>query len=191
MHKTCTRCKTFKPINEFSADKTHSDGYRTICKTCISKYMSDYMTKNANTISVKRKTRYQKNRKRELQKNKENRKQNGWRWNITRREKHKQNPLVMMCRQAKTRARKRGLEFNISPEKLSIPSICPVLGIPLFVSSGSACYNSPTLDRIDNSKGYIDGNVVIVSFKANTIKNAASVEELKKVFTFYKGINNG
>jgi len=35
------------------------------------------------------------------------------------------------------------------------------------------------LDRIDNNKGYIKDNVWVISRKANTIKNNASLEELK------------
>lgn len=153
--------------------------------------MKQYQTDHKLEIKKKRHERYNKNRERERKRDKENRKKNGWKWEITRREKHKQNPLVMMCQAAKIRAKKRGLEFNISPKDFTLPNNCPVLGIPLFTSSGSVCPNSPTLDRIDNSKGYVPENVVIVSFKANTIKNMASIEDLEKVFTFYKGLENG
>lgn len=84
------------------------------------------------------------------------------------------------------RARKRGLEFSITESDISIPEFCPILGIPLSVGIGKATANSPSLDRIDNTKGYVPGNVVVVSFKANTIKNNATVEELRKVLKFYE-----
>ncbi len=190
MTKQCTRCQQTKPMEGFSKDKTRPDGRHSVCKECISDYMKRYHAEHKLEIKKKRHQRYIRNRDEERQKNKENREKNGWKWNQTRREKHKQNPLIMMCRQAKIRAKKKGLEFCISPSSLTIPSTCPVLGIPLFVSSGSVCYNSPTLDRVDNSKGYVPGNVVIVSFKANTIKNMASIEELEKVLTFYKRLQH-
>jgi len=56
----------------------------------------------------------------------------------------------------------------------------------LFRTTGTAGDNSPTLDRIDNTKGYTKDNIIIVSFKANTIKNSATIEELEKVLQYYK-----
>ena len=74
------------------------------------------------------------------------------------------------------------MAFNIEIEDVIIPEECPVLGIPLKVLSGSD--NSPTLDRVDNRLGYIRGNVAVISHRANTIKNSASIEELEKVIKY-------
>ena len=115
----------------------------------------------------------------------------GWKWNETRRQRHKENPLLEMYQSAKTRAKRKGLDFKLNPDDLTLPDKCPVLGIPLIVSEETASNNSPTIDRIDNSKGYIPGNIIIISFKANTIKNTASIEDLQKVLTFYQGLQNG
>lgn len=190
MNKLCNKCSIKKTIEEFGIDKSHKDGHRSICKKCISDYMKKYI--QSVPYKEKRKKRYLENREKMLKKNKENRKLNGWRWKQNRKEKHKQNPLIIMCRQAKIRAKKKGMEFNLNPSDLILPSVCPVLGIPLCVSeNGKATNNSPTLDRINNLKGYTKDNVVIVSFRANTIKNFASVEELKKLYNFYKEKTNG
>lgn len=192
MNKSCSKCNTTKSIHDFAIDKTHKDGHRSICKKCISQYMMSYAKHHSDEISNKRKSRYQTNRENELQKNKENRIKNGWKWEIKRRENHRKNPINMMIMAAKRRAKSKNMEFNLSPQDFTLPEKCPVLGIPLHVSdTGNACDNSPTLDRIDNSKGYIKDNVVIVSFRANTIKNVASVEELEKVCNFYKERKNG
>jgi hypothetical protein len=37
------------------------------------------------------------------------------------------------------------------------------------------------LDRIDNNEGYVKGNVAVISFRANTLKNNATAEELRAI----------
>ena len=49
-----------------------------------------------------------------------------------------------------------------------------------------ASSNSPSLDRIDNNKGYEIGNVIWVSHKVNNIKSSATPDEIIKVGKFYK-----
>lgn len=84
-----------------------------------------------------------------------------------------------MWKAAKTRAEKRGIEFNIGEEDIIIPDVCPLLNIPLSFGTKEDYNNSPSLDRIDNTKGYIKGNIWVISKKANTMKNSASLEELQ------------
>lgn len=86
-----------------------------------------------------------------------------------------------MIDRSKSRAKKKGFEHNITIEDIQIPDKCPLLGIPLFAGQGGVCPNSPTLDRIDSSKGYIKGNVWVISYKANTIKSNATPEELQLI----------
>lgn len=83
---------------------------------------------------------------------------------------------------AKHRAKKRGLAFDIDFEDVVIPEMCPVLGIPLIFKEGGkgGAPNSPSLDRIDNSKGYVKGNVQVISHLANSMKSTADKEQLKK-----------
>ena len=44
--------------------------------------------------------------------------------------------------------------------------------------------DSPSLDRINNLIGYVEGNVAWISFRANQIKSDASYEELKQVLDY-------
>ena len=92
-----------------------------------------------------------------------------------------------LWRKAKYRAKSKNLEFNISLEDIIVPENCPVLDTKLEVSNIKRTGNSPSLDRIDNSKGYVKGNVIVISFRANRIKSDASIDELEKIANFYKG----
>lgn len=75
---------------------------------------------------------------------------------------------------------KRGIEFNISRDDIpELPELCPLLNIPLEINTGGVKPNSPTIDRIDPSKGYVKGNVWVISHKANTIKSNATIEEIE------------
>ena len=77
-------------------------------------------------------------------------------------------------------------------EDIVIPESCPILRIPIIYHSGSSGgkINSPALDRIDNSKGYIKGNVLVISHLANMMKSCANEEQLilfaQWVFDNYK-----
>lgn len=82
---------------------------------------------------------------------------------------------------AKSRARKDGLDFNLELSDIYVPKLCPVLGIPMFKATGRNKSNSPSLDRIVASLGYVKGNIWVISNRANTIKNDATVEELELV----------
>jgi hypothetical protein len=68
---------------------------------------------------------------------------------------------------------------------------CPLLGIELTYSKycGTTPNNYATLDRIDPQKGYVMGNVQIISFRANTLKGDASIEELEFLIKNWKKLN--
>jgi len=82
---------------------------------------------------------------------------------------------------AKRRAKNLNREFNITENDIIIPKLCPLLEIPLHKGDGKTCSNSPTLDRLDNNKGYVKGNVWVISHRANTIKRDLTVEDLQKI----------
>lgn len=71
--------------------------------------------------------------------------------------------------------------FELIFEDLEWPDTCPVLGIPLDYLSKVRVENSPSFDRVDSSLGYVPGNVVIVSWRANRIKSDGTEEEHRKI----------
>lgn len=88
---------------------------------------------------------------------------------------------------SKERAKDKNLPHDIDIDYLrSIATeYCPYQGVKLRwadesadIEFGAHSPNSPSIDRIDSSKGYVRGNVVIVSHRANSIKNNATEQEL-------------
>jgi hypothetical protein len=85
-------------------------------------------------------------------------------------------------------AKRKGLVFDITMEYvLSLATDkCPILGIELSwcIQSKTVTDNSPSLDRVIPHKGYIVGNVVWISSKANRIKNNGTMEEHRQIADF-------
>ena len=105
-----------------------------------------------------------------------------------RKSLHRKDPRKVMLIQAKQRAIKKGLPFNIDKSDIIIPDICPLLNIPLFVNSGKSGPNSPTIDRIICEKGYVKDNVMVISARANTAKGNLSFEELNLLINNLKRV---
>ena len=91
------------------------------------------------------------------------------------KDKNREKDLFQLARH---RALKKGIEFNIEISDIVIPEICPILGLPIKKAIDGNRDLSPSLDRIDNTKGYIKGNIQVISFKANNMKCTANDEEL-------------
>ena len=153
MNKVCRKCHVEKQIQEYSKAKQAKDGYLNICKQCFNIYRNN-------------------RRKNDIIRNKININYKRYRYN---------NPAKMLFLAAKYRAKKQGIIIEINENDIIIPNICPVLNIPLFINNKKMGDNSPSIDRIDNQKGYIKNNIKIISWRANAIKGDATIEELEKI----------
>lgn len=93
---------------------------------------------------------------------------------------------------AKKRSKKNNLKFNLTKEYLESiypkNNICPLLNIALDWDSDPNHSSTPSLDRIDSSKGYIKGNVQWISWRANSLKKDATPDELLMLAQNYKNI---
>lgn len=106
----------------------------------------------------------------------------------TNKEFREKNPEKYMVKAAKKRAKDKGWDFDLTHEDVKIPKFCPYLGIELKYLGGEA---APSLDRIDPLKGYVKGNVQVVSMKANTMKNNATQDELVRFAEAVLKMNTG
>ena len=73
---------------------------------------------------------------------------------------------------ARSRAKRKGLEFTLTKDwvigKLSA-GICQLSGLPLEIAQAGTA-NSPSLDRINNAKGYTPENCQLITVQANRAK---------------------
>mgnify|MGYP003705809219 FL=1 len=93
----------------------------------------------------------------------------------------------------KHRAKANNIPFNLEPNDIEVPTHCPVLGVLLERSKeGARGYhpNAVSLDKIDPAKGYIKGNVRVISARANLLKNDATLEELEAVLADFRRLND-
>lgn len=97
---------------------------------------------------------------------------------------HEERIQGYILRNVRYSAKRRGIECKLDLQDIVITKHCPLLGIELiyrdFEQPSNFNSNSwATVDRFDNTKGYIPGNVWIISRLANNMKNSASLTQLE------------
>ena len=99
--------------------------------------------------------------------------------------------LKELWQQLKQSATKRKIPFSLTLNdlnNLSFPVTCPILGLELKFNKDKAADDSYSIDRVDSSRGYEIDNIIVISQKANRIKNNATPEELAKIEQFYRDL---
>jgi len=153
--KECTKCNQEKELSEFYVWKGKPI---SACKRC----------KIAYKKSIQKRTNA---RRRERLKNDP---EYAEKLRKYKREEFAKKTPSQLYYTAKASAKRRGLEFDLEQSDIVIPEICPILRKPIKIKTRYA----PSVDRFDNSKGYIKGNVWVISKQANTMKNSGSFDEL-------------
>lgn len=161
--KTCSKCGHQGPLRDFVRD-------RNVCYPCQRAYENSYNAKNRERVRA-RNRRYRESRKDEVV---ERQRLDHLKY---MRERYSERQMLISARK---RAKKNDWPFNLELEDIVIPEVCPLLGITI-VKRGKISNrdSSPSLDRIDSQKGYVKGNVAVISYRANRIKNDATDKELK------------
>jgi hypothetical protein len=150
-------------------------------------YQKEWYQKNKDNVNAQQRQYYKDNKEKVIIRIKKYRKELGDTYKEYQNERitkyRQKNPIKSMYVLIKSRAKRHSIPFNLDVEDLIIPNECPVLNIPIYreaIKGGKKGpkQNSPSVDRIDNTKGYIKGNVQIISNRANTMKGNASPHEL-------------
>jgi len=107
------------------------------------------------------------------------------------KEEYELNIIKYKLSSAKQRAKKNNLPFSITEQDIKdvwpIDNKCPALDIEFIIGGhDTKNYDSPSLDRIIPSKGYVKGNIQIVSALANGIMSNATPEQVIKVGQYFK-----
>jgi hypothetical protein len=163
----CGRCESHKPVTEFWRNNKSKNGLQYACKSCCAIHNSDWARANPDrwkTIVVRSKLK-----------------------------RAKADPVLLWARHtasnAKGRARKIGVPYSLTFRDLVpiAPEFCPVLGLRLvYAERGRARHDaSPSVDRLDLAQGYVPGNVIVVSWRANFIRSNATPAELRAIADFY------
>ena len=109
--------------------------------------------------------------------------------------RYRQNQKVeqRILSRVKSRAKKLGIPFDLDAKDIEVVDYCPVLGIELVKKPDKQGYspNSLSLDRIYPERGYVKGNVRVISARANLLKNDATIEELELVLRDLKELWGG
>lgn len=166
LSKQCNRCLQVKPLAEFSKNSSANDGLQYRCKPCDLAYQKARREANKEDLA-----QYHRNYQKERRKNFDYR-------------------LQMLLNASKQRARLNNREHSISvadlKQKFPSDGRCPVFGSLLKFSTSGFSDDSPSIDRIDSTKGYTPDNIQIISWKANRIKGAASLEDLETLVAYLK-----
>lgn len=174
--KVCSRCREKKSTDLFSRCSARKDGLSSWCRNCHRDNDKTRYSENPEYFATKNKAWTDANRQQRTESSA------AWR---------KANPKQTMILRARKRAKLQGLDCTLSAGDFEVPDLCPVLGIPLRYNWGvrGQTGNSPSLDRIDNSKGYISGNVQVISAQANKMKNNADVATLQSFARWVKDVH--
>jgi hypothetical protein len=151
--KRCPQCNADKPMSEFfRRGGDRGQQLQSWCKTCLKPARNRSMMKTYRRDPLA--------------------------WIEKQHEQRSASPIKYLVTQSRRRAKLDGLEHSITTDDLVMPSHCPLLGIPLFFSRGRPTPNTPTIDRFNPRLGYVPGNVWVISYRANTIKSDATLDEL-------------
>jgi hypothetical protein len=164
--KTCNKCKQMLPLSYYAKNSKFNDSLERHCKGCD---------------KIKQEAARKRNKKQVLD------------YSRSYRQRNKESfdyRLKALLNASRQRAKLKGLEHTLTFEELKSiyppDNKCPVFGTELKFGDAGFRDNSPSVDKIDPTKGYTLDNVQILSWRANRLKVDASINELEMLLAFMK-----
>lgn len=211
--KVCCTCRVDKPVSEFAKNKSTVDGYSRDCKECHRKTRRKYYENNKN----REKDNVIRWRRENCDKNHIEVKCGGCGKPLIRHRttiKSKNSYCSLICRRnsdvagyinyyytaTEKRSRQTGKAFDLDREYLSDlffniqKSKCAVLGVPIRlgrVDDNFGIYELASIDRINNSIGYVKGNIRFVCLGINYMRNRRSDDEMHILLDMIKNNYTG
>jgi hypothetical protein len=194
--KKCCSCKLELPLDNFYKDSSRRDGLNSKCKPCVYTKHRKYKEKNPDVIKAEKQRYYAKNKNKFRRHYSDNREQilAAAKQNRTGKEGY----LKTMLASAKSRAKQKSWEFNLSLDDLMAIANdhCPVDKL-LFdwdrqlESDRTLPLSIPSLDRIDSSRGYTKDNVMIIGDKWNRWKSNMNLDNLELLIKYVRSVTKG
>jgi transcription elongation factor Elf1 len=164
--KTCNRCNKEKLLSEFSVNNKAKDRLQYRCRVCDVEYQAQRREANKDQFAEYSRE-YQRNRRKDFD-----------------------YRLQMLINASKQRARLNDREHDINVDDIKAiypaDNCCPIFGLKLEFNGAGFRDSSPSIDRVDSTKGYTRDNIQIISWKANRIKGAASLQDLEMLVAYLK-----
>ena len=152
--KRCTKCRQRKPLTEFRKyPGRSSDGLRPLCRQCQRVYEKQWRLQNQAKLAEARQRRREKDRQ-------------------YRHQYIDRNWAKYMIDQIRRRCEKTGIPFDLDQHEDDLNrrrqvGRCELTGLPLRASHGPQSWDSPSIDRIDPTIGYLYSNIRVVCFGVN------------------------
>jgi hypothetical protein len=166
VEKVCTKCKEVKVHEDFPVDHSKANGRRSICKLCANAQTKEWRLKNTEHRKAYEKQYNEINKELVREKNKRRYQ------NLTLDQK-----FEMLI---KTAQKRNNFKCFISAEYLKQiwqeqEGRCAYTKLPLTADANQL--NTMSLDRIDSSLDYVEGNVQLVCVSVNRMKSDFLEEE--------------
>ena len=166
MEKTCTKCHTTKSITEFYKCKGGKFGVKGKCKVCCGEERKQW-TEDNREWNNERARQYRKTQKNTIY-------ESGYRKKYT---STFNGTVTRLLNGAKKRAQESNAVATLDREWVIAhltPMICEASGVGLSLYKAAGVHHNsfrPSIDRVDNDKGYTKDNCRITSVMYNRMKN--------------------